>query len=169
MTFTSFFPGPVMNANGQVAITAWLSGKGVDGSNDFGVWAEDRNGLLTLVIREGDQIEVAPGDVRTVKSVFMNSGETFVSGGEDGRGINFNDAGQLAFRVIFTDFSAGILVSSFSTPGDLDGDGSVGASDLLILLANWGPCAVCEACTADLDGDCTVGASDLLILLSNWG
>lgn len=53
--------------------------------------------------------------------------------------------------------------------GDLDGDGSVGASNLLILLANWGSCDACEACTADLDGNCTVGASDLLILLANWG
>ncbi len=169
VTFSSIFPGPVTNGAGQVAFTAWLTGEGVDSSNNFGVWAEDPNGLLTLVIREGDQIEVAPGDVRTVLRVFMTTGETFISGGEDGRLMNFNDAGQLAFRVIFTDFSGGIIVASFSTPGDLDGDGSVGASDLLILLANWGPCDVCEACTADLNGDCTVGAADLLILLANWG
>lgn len=53
--------------------------------------------------------------------------------------------------------------------GDLDGDGTVGASDLLILLVNWGPCGDCDDCPADLDGDCSVGASDLLILLVNWG
>ena len=53
--------------------------------------------------------------------------------------------------------------------GDLDGDGSVGTSDLLILLAAWGPCDDCGNCPADLDGDCSVGTSDLLILLSNWG
>ncbi|MEE8156233.1 MAG: FG-GAP-like repeat-containing protein [Phycisphaerales bacterium] len=53
--------------------------------------------------------------------------------------------------------------------GDIDGDGSVGASDLLILLANWGPCRDCDDCPADLNGDCTVGAADLLILLANWG
>ena len=167
--FSSIFPGPVTNGAGQVAFTASLTGEGVDGSNNFGVWAEDRNGLLTLVIREGDQIEVAPGDVRTVLRVFMTSGETFLSGGEDGRRMNFNDAGQLAFRVIFTDFSGGILVSSFSAPGDLDGDGTVGILDLLALLAVWGPCADCENCAADLDGDCTVGVKDLLILLGNWG
>ncbi|MEE9130465.1 MAG: FG-GAP repeat protein [Phycisphaerales bacterium] len=54
-------------------------------------------------------------------------------------------------------------------PGDLDGDGSVGATDLLILLVNWGRCADCDDCIADIDGNCTVGASDLLILLANWG
>ena len=26
-------------------------------------------------------------------------------------------------------------------PADLDGDDNVGVSDLLILFANWGPCA----------------------------
>ncbi len=55
------------------------------------------------------------------------------------------------------------------TSCDIDGDGTVGASDLLILLVSWGPCADCGNCPADLDGDCTVGASDLLILLANWG
>lgn len=53
--------------------------------------------------------------------------------------------------------------------GDLNGDGSVGAADLLILLARWGPCADCQVCPADLDDNCTVGASDLLFLLANWG
>ncbi|MEE9130176.1 MAG: hypothetical protein V3T84_09170 [Phycisphaerales bacterium] len=63
-------------------------------------------------------------------------------------------------------------VQAFTPPiliGDLDGDGSVGASDLLILLVSWGPCADCDDCPADLDGDGSVGASDLLILLVNWG
>ena len=54
-------------------------------------------------------------------------------------------------------------------PGDLDGDGSVGVKDLLILLGEWGPCADCNDCLADIDGDCTVGVKDLLILLGNWG
>ena len=54
-------------------------------------------------------------------------------------------------------------------PGDLDGDGSVGVSDLLSLLGEWGPCADCDDCPADLDGNCTVAVSDFLILLGNWG
>ena len=51
-------------------------------------------------------------------------------------------------------------------PWDLDDTGTVGVSDLLSLLANWGPC---EGCPADFDGDNTVGLSDLLTLLANWG
>ncbi|MEE8154057.1 MAG: hypothetical protein V3T53_03740 [Phycisphaerales bacterium] len=52
-------------------------------------------------------------------------------------------------------------------PWDIDGDGNVGASDLLALLASWGLCKDC--CPADFDGDGSVGASDLLALLANWG
>ncbi|MHC4414821.1 MAG: hypothetical protein ACYS0G_06010 [Planctomycetota bacterium] len=49
---------------------------------------------------------------------------------------------------------------------DIDGDGSVGVSDLLALLASWGPC---KGCPADFDGDGNVGVTDLLDLLANWG
>ena len=48
--------------------------------------------------------------------------------------------------------------------GDLDGDGSVGASDIAILLNGWG-----GAGPADLNGDGTVNGADLATLLSNWG
>ena len=51
-------------------------------------------------------------------------------------------------------------------PWDLDGGGSVGLSDLLELLAAWGPNA---GHPADFDGNGTVGLSDLLELLANWG
>ncbi len=51
-------------------------------------------------------------------------------------------------------------------PADLDGDGSVAVTDLLAMLAAWGPCA---SCPADLDGDGSVGVIDLLALLAAWG
>lgn len=75
-------------------------------------------------------------------------------------------------RVYISDGQAGLRIfgdCEIGTPGDLDGDGSVGVSDLLILLGSWGPCGDCDDCIADLDDDCTVGVSDLLILLGNWG
>lgn len=49
---------------------------------------------------------------------------------------------------------------------DLDGDGTVGASDLAQLLGSWGPC---EGCPADFDGDGVIGAADLAQLLGSWG
>jgi len=53
---------------------------------------------------------------------------------------------------------------------DLDGDGMVGTTDLLIMLAAWGDCAPPPAdCPADLDGSGTVDTVDLLALLAAWG
>jgi len=49
---------------------------------------------------------------------------------------------------------------------NLDGDNATGFSDLLELLAFWGPCA---GCPADLDGSGIVDFSDLLELLASWG
>ena len=77
--------------------------------------------------------------------------------------------------ILVDDFSRQVVEFLYGHPkpnqtdGDIDGDGTVGATDLLILLVSWGPCDDCNDCPADLDGNCTVGASDLLILLVNWG
>ena len=49
---------------------------------------------------------------------------------------------------------------------DFDCSGSVGAFDLLTLLASWGPCA---GCPEDLDGDGAVDFDDLLAVLTAWG
>lgn len=62
-----------------------------------------------------------------------------------------------------TDFTS--TGEACSIVGDLDGDGSVGAADLSLLLVAWGTASN----TADLDGDGDVGASDLSLLLVNWG
>ncbi len=52
-------------------------------------------------------------------------------------------------------------------PGDINGDGIVSASDLLMILAFWGPCG--EPCPGDINDDNHVGTVDLLILLATWG
>jgi hypothetical protein len=52
--------------------------------------------------------------------------------------------------------------------GDLDGDGAVGVTDFLLLLAGWGACTA-DCCLPDLDLDGDVGVADFLILLAHWG
>jgi hypothetical protein len=52
-----------------------------------------------------------------------------------------------------------------STPGDLNGDGTVNGADLSTLLSAWGT----SDPTADIDSNGVVGGSDLAIMLSNWG
>ena len=48
-------------------------------------------------------------------------------------------------------------------PGDLDGDGQVGITDFLQLLAAWGTPG------GDVDGDGTTDITDFLLLLAGWG
>jgi len=50
--------------------------------------------------------------------------------------------------------------------GDLDESGDVGFTDLIAVLAAWGPC---PGCPEDLDMNDVVGLTDLIIILSNWG
>ena len=50
--------------------------------------------------------------------------------------------------------------------GDFNGDETVGAADLAVLLGQWGPCS---GCPADLNGDDIVSAEDLAQLLGSWG
>ena len=52
-------------------------------------------------------------------------------------------------------------------PGDLDGDGIIGVSDTLEILASFG--CVGSDCVGDIDGDTIVGVSDILQLLAVFG
>ena len=94
--------------------------------------------------------------------------EVFDDGTGDGpalfAGGDFRFAGNFSSQRI-----AKWIVCADAIPGDIDGDGSVGVSDLLLLLGLWGPCLDCDNCPADLDGDCTVGTGDLVILIANSG
>ena len=49
--------------------------------------------------------------------------------------------------------------------GDVDNSFTVGVSDLLTLLADWGTPGVCT----DFDNSGEVNVTDLLILLAGWG
>ncbi len=60
------------------------------------------------------------------------------------------------------------LPTACTVPGDLDGDGTVNAADLAILLGVWGACAPGGACPADLNEDGLVDAIDLTYLFNSW-
>jgi hypothetical protein len=142
-----FFEG-ALNDRGQVAIGQYLAGAGVDLSNDFGIWATDSTGALQLVAREGDQLEVAPGDFRTISEL----NRTDHNANSNGWPSAFNNRGQLAFWASFTDGSQGVFVSNkvAHIPGDFTGDGVVDAVD----LAQWqGDFNMNDDSDADLDGD----------------
>jgi hypothetical protein len=105
-------PGWMLNAAGQTAFNAQLIGS--DGvSAGSGIWATDRSGVLQLVARRGDLLEVAPGDFRTITGVtFVVDRFANPTGNSDGEPSAFNNLGQLAFLAGFTDGTSGIFVSN---------------------------------------------------------
>ncbi|MCA9171301.1 MAG: hypothetical protein KDB23_26700, partial [Planctomycetales bacterium] len=101
------FDRVVLNARGQVAFTATVRGK-VSRENDAGLWASGPNGKhLELIVRTGDPVEVAAGDVRTIRNIAFAG----PSGNEDARASGMNDHGQIACVVEFTDGSRAVLQS----------------------------------------------------------
>lgn len=128
-----------------------------------GVWIDPK--LCEVVGLFKDESLLVQEGVTTDEGFLFES----IIAGQDG--ISLSDNGR--YMVFEADLPGGLngaFMLDFGGPneclGDLDGNGSVGAGDLLALLASWGPC---EGCPADFDGNGAVGAADLLILLANWG
>jgi hypothetical protein len=89
-----------------------LNGEGRVAFRESGnIWAQDRVGVLRLIVSVGDQIEVRPGDIRTVELATLLGG----SGGDDGLPHTFSDDGRLAFVAFFTDGTRGMFVSDVAT------------------------------------------------------
>ena len=122
---------PDFNGSDQIAFLSSLSGTGVTSSNDSGLWAEDPSGQLHLIAREGDVMDVDDGpgvDLRTISSIRLN----WQSGDELGRPGPYNDRGQVAYWVQFTNFTTGVFVSNVaagSLAGDYTGNGAVDEAD----------------------------------------
>lgn len=49
--------------------------------------------------------------------------------------------------------------------GDINGDGSVDVTDLLLVLNDWG----CTCCLTDINADGRTDVADLLAVIGNWG
>ena len=137
-----------LNNVGVVVGTYWEAVPGWDNYNIFPfIWEDGRTQLLDDLI---------PPD----------------SGWDLDFPLGINDAGQIVGEGVppggDPEVHHGFLLTPVA-PGDIDHDGDVDVTDLLLLLGAWGPCADCGDCLADLDDDCAVGVTDLLILLGNWG
>ena len=171
-TYGNPFGQFLLNNNGVAAFTASLGGTGVTDNNNFGLWAMDQLGMIELIIREGDQIEVAPGDVRTVRGVTPFSLANG-SGIENGDASYLNNADQLAFTVYFIDGTAGIFLAS-SGPADSDGDGIPDGSDNCTDTPNPDQNdndgdTMGDACDDDDDNDGVLDVSDNCPFTSNSG
>jgi hypothetical protein len=114
--FTLGSLGPVaMNNAEQVVLTVTLY-HGQSFGTTYG-WTRE-HGLFPVAI-PGSQIEVTPGDYRTV----AGAGMSFVDGGVGGLSTdhnagpsrNLNDAGQVLMAFGFSDFVSGIFTGQFTT------------------------------------------------------
>jgi hypothetical protein len=104
-----------VNSRGRVAFNAALAGPGVDATNNRAIFAEDVGGVLRMIVRLGDVLDVDDGpgvDLRTISALrnFRRHGN-----GESGFATTFNRAGQLSFTARFTDGSSGVFVSNIAT------------------------------------------------------
>jgi hypothetical protein len=155
-TFTSILSsGRAINAAGQVAFYAFFNAPGGAGA---GLFAQNSAGVIQLIARTGQTIQIAPGDVRTIETLEIFTPPT---GNQDGRATFFNDQGYLAFRATFTDGEEtdAILVSDgVANPyrqADFQEDHDVDNNDLAQWRANFGLAtgATHTQGNADFDGD----------------
>jgi hypothetical protein len=97
--------GPGLNSNGQIAFAGILTGDGINNSNRFGFWAEDKSGLVRLIVRLGDTINISDNpsapDFREIALLVLNG--------------TLNDRGEAYFFARFTDGSEGVFVSNAAT------------------------------------------------------
>ena len=107
-TFGRLIPiRPALNDLGEVGFGTFLDAS--DTSNDHGFWV-GAPGSLQLLVREGDVLEVRPGDFRTVMLADM-LGDSDVNGVR-GRQTGFNASGQVALLIRFANGSSGIFLAT---------------------------------------------------------
>ncbi len=129
---------------------------------DLRLWKVQAGGLISISGDAGTGV-YASGNVES-NSLIDNTEHLYLrdlAAGDYVLELKRKTGTQVAYPVVV----AWYLPNTVSTnPADLDGNGSVGAADLAVLLSQWGGSG-----SADLDGDGTVGASDLSALLGSWG
>jgi hypothetical protein len=160
-TFTFVSSRPMINAAGQVMFRAAYNAPGGPGA---GIFAQDAAGVIQLIARVGQTIQVAPGDVRTINGLqFADTN----SGNQDGRSSPLSDAGHIALLATFTGGTAAILVADgVASPfraADFQEDHDVDNNDLVQWRANFGSSsgATHTHGNADFDGD--VDGADFLV------
>lgn len=113
----------VGNGNGEIVFLARYRETPGDLNPNWALWHHSVHRQQTsLLLKQGDPIEVAPGDSRTLRSFTSTSlgpidiGD-YTSGGSDGKGRVWNDAGELTAILSFSDLSEGVFRITVPEPG----------------------------------------------------
>ncbi|MCH2136042.1 MAG: hypothetical protein MK101_05605 [Phycisphaerales bacterium] len=78
--------------------------------------------------------------------------------------------GEVTVTLVDVEFQGAINMIATGTtacPGDVSGDGMVGADDILAVLSDWGDCS--DDCSGDANGDGSVDVNDILVIISAFG
>ncbi len=125
------FERPLVASTGQIAFEASTSGPWDE--HGRGIWFTDLSGRLRLVAHTGTQLEVTPGDFRTISLLSLLAGGT----SDDGYAAALNDASQIAYGASFTDGTAAVIVTTLVV-GDTNADEIVSVEDLNNVRNNFG-------------------------------
>jgi hypothetical protein len=142
VSFLTLETEPLLSDSGVIVFQSVLAGAGVTLVNDVGLFHVTPDGIPAMIVREGDMMEVGPGDVRTVASFSL-----FFGGDVDRLMTSMNDRGDVAFQARFTDGTSGIFVAGSGLDVSRVGEGipvglSVGAAlGLIIWRSRVGPLA----------------------------
>jgi hypothetical protein len=126
----------VANGAGEVLFSARTLDAPGDTSPSWGLWHHDAHTQATsLLLQEGDAVQVAPGDLRTIRSVSQFAAPPIdlgnaTPGGSDGKGRIWNDAGQLVAVLRFVGNTEGVFRITVPEP-----DASAAALAVLATLA----------------------------------
>ncbi len=127
----------------------------------------------------GTRVTVTAGPKQLESTRYVNGSPTFLSTSEIGAHVGLrHNPDPISIHVIWargqetllTDVEANqLLVIVAPHPADVDGDGTVGTTDLLQILGAWGPVEDSSDLKYDLDNDGFVSTTDLIAMLGAWG
>lgn len=88
--------------------------------------------------------------------------------------MTFTVSPVVRFRVVATNAcgnttSAPATLTVNNCPGDIDGDGAVGLSDIAAIIIDWSRTVPPGNVCSDLDGSGDIGLGDIAAVTSNWG
>ena len=157
-SFSTYGSGLAFSAPGEgILTTDWVGSDGFDGGNyatvDGTSFASPYAAGVAALVLSADP-NLTPDEVGDIMAVSAMD-----------RGASGYDT-SYGWGVVNAAAAVGEVDPGVECPGDIDGDGAVGANDLLAAIADWGPCS---GCPADTNGDGIVGADDILAVIAAWG
>ena len=158
--------------DGYALAEVTLSGTGVNAGNNKAWYMCTPSDEVVLVVREGQNIEVAPGVFQVLNAVAYHSNCNTGDGLPNSLGSN----GRWAFQADLNGFtSTAIIVATVASdcPADLNADGVVDDADFVIFQGAYNilDCqdpGMAAGCPSDLTGDDLVDDADFVVFLAAY-